>query len=190
MDAAEAERLIAPAVPVGSAVWADFGAGDGTFTRALASRLGPGSRIYAVDRDARALAALKRSVVRSGADVAIVRANLEQPVELPDLQPGTLDGLLVANTLHFMSDPPGVLARLVRWLRPGGSAVVIEYDQRQASRWVPHPIESSDLPALFHAAALTPPRIVARADSAFGGEMYVAVAVRDSSSKQRAALRA
>src|SRR5690348_3116034 len=50
MDAQEAERLIAPAVPAGPAVWADFGAGDGTFTRALAERLGPGSRIYAVDR--------------------------------------------------------------------------------------------------------------------------------------------
>ena len=179
MDAQEAVRLIAPAVPVGAAAWADFGAGDGTFTRALATRLGPGSRIYAVDRDARALAALKRSVARGGTEVTIVRADLERPFELPELDPGALDGLLVANTLHFMSDPPRALARLVRWLRPGGSAVLIEYDQRQATRWVPHPIESSDLPALFQAAALCPPRVVARMDSAFGGEMYVAVGRRE-----------
>ena len=178
MDARDAERLIAPVVPAGAAVWADFGAGDGTFTRALATRLGPGSRIYAVDRDARSLAALKRSVARSGADVAIVRADLEQPFELPDLEPGTLDGLLAANTLHFMSDPAAVLARLARWLRPGGSAVVIEYDQRTRSRWVPHPIPSADLPALFEAAALSPARVVARMESAFGGEMYVAVGRR------------
>ena len=179
MDPQEAERLITPAVPAGAAVWADFGAGDGTFTRALATRLGPGSRIYAVDRDARALAALKRSVAGGGPEVAIVRADLEQPFELPDLEPGTLDGLLVANTLHFMGDPPAVLARLVHWLRPDGGVVVIEYDQRSRSRWVPHPIPSADLPALFEAAALTAPRVVARMESAFGGEMYVAVGRRE-----------
>ena len=178
MDAREAERLIAPAVPAGRAVWADFGAGDGTFTRALAARLGPGSRIYAVDRDARALASLRRSAARGGTEVAIVRADLEQPLELPELEPGELDGLLIANTLHFMSDPPGVLAKLAGWLRPAGTVVVIEYDQRQSSRWVPHPIEAADVPALFHAAALTTPQIVARAESAFGGEMYVAVGRR------------
>lgn len=179
MDALEAERLVAAAIPAGAAVWADFGAGDGTFTRALATRLGPGSRIYAVDRDARALAALERSAARGGPGVTIVRADLEQPLELPGLEPDALDGLLLANTLHFMSDPAGVLARLVRWLRPGGSVVVIEYDRRRPSRWVPHPIDSSDLPALFDSVALTTPRIVARTESAFGGQMYVAVGRRE-----------
>ena len=173
MDAREAERLIEPAVPSGAGVWADFGAGDGTFTRALVARLGPGARVFAVDRDARALAALERV-----AGVTSVRADLKQPFELPGAPPGTLDGLLLANTLHFMRDPPAVLARLVAWLRPGGSAVLIEYDQRSPSRWVPHPIDAADLPALFESAGLEPPRIVARADSAFGGEMYVAVGRR------------
>jgi len=171
MDAQEAERLIEPAVPSGAGVWADFGAGDGIFTRALAARLGPGARVFAVDRDARALAALERSV----AGITSVRADLEQPFELPGAPPGTLDGLLLANTLHFMRDAPAVLARLVAWLRPGGSAVLIEYDQRSPSRWVPHPIDAADLPPLYQAAGLAAPRVVARADSAFGGEMYVAV---------------
>ena len=41
-------------------MWADFGAGDGTFSRALVERLGAGSLVYAVDRDAPALSSIGR----------------------------------------------------------------------------------------------------------------------------------
>src|SRR5438093_515959 len=105
MDASEAARLLAAAAPAGAATWADFGAGDGTFTRALAERLGKGARVYAVDRDTAALATLRRRV-RRGAEVTVVHADLEQAFELPGVGPGDLDGLLVANTLHFMRDAP------------------------------------------------------------------------------------
>jgi len=174
MEAEDAERLIAPAVPAGIGTWADFGAGDGTFTRALAARLGAGARIFAVDRDVRALAKL----ARAHAGVTVVRADLEQAFELPGAEPGTLDGLLVANTLHFIRDHVSVLARLAAWLRPQGIAVVIEYDRRAPSRWTPYPIDETDLPEVFRSASLTPPRICARTTSAYGGEMYVAVGQR------------
>jgi len=128
-----------------------------------------------VDRDARALAALERGIERDGADVTTVRADLSQPLTLPGANAGTLDGLLLANTLHFLPDHADVVARLSRWLRPGGLVVIVEYDRRRPSRWVPHPVDAADLPALFEAATLSPPRIVARVGSAFGGEMVVAV---------------
>src|SRR5215471_3364611 len=175
MDEREAERLIAAAVAPGPGTWADLGAGEGTFTRALAARLGHGARIYAVDRDARALKALERARASLVADVVTVRADMARDLELPGAEPATLDGLLLANALHFLPDTPRALARLTRWLRPGGSAVLIEYDQRTSSRWVPYPVDADGLPALFEAATLTPPQIVARIGSAFGGEMYVAV---------------
>jgi SAM-dependent methyltransferase len=178
MDAEEALRLISVAVPEGPGTWADFGAGDGTFTRALASRLGGGARIYAVDRDERALRRLQRGAKDIQAVVRPVRANLERPFELLGVGPGTLDGFLLANTLHFIRDQSEVLARLAGWLKPGGIAVVIEYDRRAPSRWVPHPIDADDLPALFEGAGLATPRIAARADSTFGGEIYVAMGQR------------
>ena len=174
MEADEALRLITAAVPEGPGVWADFGAGDGTFTRALATRLGRGARIYAVDRDARALRALERAAAGGAAEVTIVGADLRHVFGLPGTDPGTLDGFLLANTLHFIRHQAEVLARLARWLKPGGMAVVIEYDRRSPSRWVPYPVDADDLPELFTAAGLIPARIVARADSAFGGELYVA----------------
>src|SRR4029079_1866133 len=126
MDPREAERLIAAAVPAEPGVWADFGAGDGAFTRALAARLGSGARVYAVDRDERALAVLRRDRVRGAGEVIGSRPALEKAVELPGLAPATLDGFLLANTLHFLSDPPAALARLAAFLRPDVMAVCSE----------------------------------------------------------------
>jgi SAM-dependent methyltransferase len=174
VNTAEAVSLIEVAIPRGTATWADIGAGDGTFTRALAKLLGSDARIYAVDRDARALASLRRWATRERADVMPVEADFTRPLELPEL----LDGLLVANALHFVRDADVVLARLAALVRPGGRIVIVEYDRRAASRWVPYPIPSDRLPTLAAAAGLSTPAIAATRPSAFGGILYVAVADR------------
>ena len=65
MTTDEASELIRDAVltdhgePVGP-VWADMGAGSGTFTFALARLLGPEGRVVAVDREPAALESLRR----------------------------------------------------------------------------------------------------------------------------------
>jgi SAM-dependent methyltransferase len=174
VNTAEAVTLIEAAVPLGKATWADIGAGDGTFTHALSKLLGPDARIYAVDRDGRALASLRRWAARDGADVIPVEADFTQPLELPEL----LDGLLVANALHFVRDADVVLARLAALVRPGGRIVIVEYDRRAASRWVPYPIPTDRLPALAASAGLSTPVISATRPSAFGGILYVAAADR------------
>src|SRR5919197_1039767 len=100
MKIADAASLIAAAVPRHTGVWADLGAGDGTFTRALGRLLGPGSRIYAVDRDRAALASLERAGL-DGITVTTVAADLTRLATLPGVAACTLDGVLLANTLHF-----------------------------------------------------------------------------------------
>ena len=175
MDAREAERLIAAAVPAQPGTWADFGAGDGTFTRPLAARLGPGSRVYAVDHDQHSVRALRRLKVQ-GVEIVALGADLASDFQLPGVGPGTLEGWLLANTLHFMRDADAVLTTLATLLRPDGVAVLIEYDGRRPSQWVPYPIGVADLDSLFEAAMLTAPRVVARTESMYGGELYVAVA--------------
>ena len=178
MDTHEAVELIEAAVPAGTHLWADLGSGDGTFTRALVRILSADARIYAVDRDARALASLVRWARREGANVITVDADFTRPFELPGLGGATLDGLLLANALHFVRDTAGVLGRLAALLRPGGRAVIVEYDRRAASRWVPHPIDSDRLPAHAAAAGLSTPVITATRPSAYGGTLYVAAADR------------
>jgi 16S rRNA C967 or C1407 C5-methylase (RsmB/RsmF family) len=80
---------------------------------ALAELVGQGSRIYAVDRDASALASLARQNVRAGVEVIPVTADFTGPFELPGFEGKLLDGILLANALHFVSEQVDVLRRLV-----------------------------------------------------------------------------
>ena len=147
-------------------------------TRALARALGPRSRICAVDRDTEAVESLRRSSEKGTSAVIPVLADLTRPFELPGLDQTLLDGMLIANTLHFLRDADAVLPLLVARVRPGRRVVLIEYDRRAASRWVPYPVPIARLPALAQAAALSAPAIIATRPSAFGGTLYVAAADR------------
>ena len=178
MNIRDAERLLAGAVERRAGVWADFGAGGGTFTRALARLIGRGSRIYAVDRDPDALASLGRLPASDGVEIVAVNTDFTQPLALPGTTEGSLDGILLANALHFVSEPADVIARLGAWLRPGGRLVVIEYDGRRANRWVPFPISAADLAGVLAGAGFSPPAVTATRPSAYGGAIYVAAADR------------
>lgn len=173
MNPREAEDFLAKAVPRTPGIWADLGAGKGTFTRALAEILGPGSTIYAVDRDPDALATLERTARTAGVRIVPILGDFSA-LELPDAARGTLDGILLANALHFVAEPARVLQSLVRWLRPGGNVVLIEYDRRRANRWVPYPIEKARLAELAEQARLSAPVITGSMPSRFSGELYIA----------------
>ena len=174
----EAAELIEKAVSGPWSSWADLGCGDGTFTRAIARLIGPRGRIYAVDRNPRAVAGVRRWA-REDPRVIPVVADFTRSLDLPGLEGTPLDGILFANALHFVSDPDVVLARLAALLRPGGRIVIVEYDRRGASPWVPHPIPLARLPAVLAGAGLPAPVITASRPSAFGGTLYVAAVDRD-----------
>ena len=178
MNTRDAAALLAGAEPERSGMWADLGAGEGTFTRALAELLGPDSTIYAVDRDAKAVAALERFALTARAKVIPVAADFTRPFELPGFRKKLLDGILLANALHFVRDADVVLARLAAIVKPGGRVVFVEYDRRAASRWVPYPIPVERLPALAASAGLSTPAFTASRPSAYSGDIYVATALR------------
>lgn len=176
MNVDDAARLIADAVPRERGVWADLGAGEGTFTRALSELLEPGSRIYAVDRDAKALADVARWAKKAAADIVTVTADFSKPFDLPGLEGSALDGMLFANALHFVRDPAAVLSRLANGLRPRGRIVIVEYDRRGPNPWVPFPISIERLPEVIAAAGFSPPTVTATRSSAFGGDLYASYA--------------
>lgn len=172
----DALALLAPAIVDRGGVWADLGAGDGTFTRALARLVGPGAQVYAVDRDANAVAALKAWAPSAPCAVVPVTGDFSLPFDPPGAS--LLDGMLFANSLHYVRDAAVVLARLAAWLKPGGRVVIVEYDRRSANRWVPHPIAIAALSELTTAAGLVNSSVVATRPSIYEGDLYVAVADR------------
>jgi len=175
MDARDAARLIAPGIS--GRVWADLGAGRGTFTTALATLLGASGHVYAVERDAGAVDALEKLAHRRGHDerarIDVVRADFATaPLTLQDV-----DGILMANSLHYVSDDdqPPLLARLADKLNERGVLLIVEYDDRPRSRWVPYPVAFHRLAEVAQRAGLAEPELIGRRESAFGGTMYAAL---------------
>lgn len=125
--------------------WADLGAGDGTFTVALADRLAPGSTIHAVDRDAAALARIAAS--KNGVAIETHVADFTRSLPVPS----SLDGIVMANALHFVRDKPAFLKTCAARLNSGGRFLIVEYDTDTANPWVPYPVSLSSLPGLLAA---------------------------------------
>lgn len=178
MHVDDAVALIRDAVGNATGAWADLGAGTGTFTRALARILGAGSTIYAVDDDVSAVAALHRFATTSATRIIPVRADITRPLELPGLGDHLLDGILLANSLHFVPNAERVLMQLAQRVRVGGRVIVVEYDQRAPSRWVPYPIHASRWPQVAASAGLARAAVTATRPSAYAGVLYAGVAVR------------
>lgn len=168
----EAIALIGEAVGPGEA-WVELGAGMGTFTRALATRVGRAGTVWAVDRREDAVRVLGTLDAPDAAPVRAVRADFTEPLDLP-----SLDGILMANALHFVPDPKPLLRTLVAHLRPGGRFLVVEYDLSRGSPWVPYPVPPSRFRKLTSEVGLDDVREIGRRRSSFGREMYAAVGSR------------
>ncbi|MEO8438344.1 MAG: class I SAM-dependent methyltransferase [Chloroflexota bacterium] len=172
MDHADHVGLLRAAVVPGG-TWADIGAGSGAFTLALADLLGPGARIVAGDRDARALLENERAVRARfpATGLTMLIGDLTGPLVLPEL-----DGLVAANSLHFVprDRQVAVIAALAGHLRPGGRFVVVEYDADRGNPWVPHPFSYPSWERLAEAAGLEATRRIGRVPSRFLEAIYAA----------------
>lgn len=174
MDHHDHVRLIRDGVLGGGRVWADLGSGEGAFTLALADLLGPGGAIHTVDRDRRALEVQLRALERAFPAVTVTPlvADFTMPLDLPPL-----DGLVMANSLHFQRDQRAVLRLIHGYLRPGGRLVLVEYDADQGNHWVPFPLAYRSWQALATEAGFRETRRLASVPSRFLSAIYSAVSV-------------
>jgi ubiquinone/menaquinone biosynthesis C-methylase UbiE len=171
-------NLISGGIERTGGVWADFGSGTGIFTRELRGLLGPTSTLYSIERKAHDLDEQQRSMAAlyPRTDIHYLQADFTQQLSLPPL-----DGILMANALHFVrfEQQAAVLARIAAYLRrPGGRFILVEYNARSGNPWVPYPIDLEAFKLLAEQAGLAEPVMLAAFPSRFMREMYAALALR------------
>lgn len=157
-------------------IYADFGAGDGAFTLALRELVGLEATIYAVDRDGAALRRLKKSHharFNTDGNLMLLPNDFSHPLDLPPL-----DGIVMANSLHYFREKEGILRHVRGFLKPGGALLLVEYNVDEGNLWVPYPLSFETFRILAPLAGFTEPRLLAKAPSSFLKEFYSALAHR------------
>lgn len=102
----------------------DAGAGPGWASLDLAEIVGPGGRVFALERSGRFLEFLRGAAGGRGLE-NIESRELDLMVDPLDLDGA--DAFWIRWVLAFVSDPAAVLGKLAAALRPGGVAVIHEY---------------------------------------------------------------
>jgi hypothetical protein len=119
--------------------WADLGAGKGLFSEALLSILFQGSTIHAVDLHTQLNLQHHPSIIFHQAD--FVKEKLPVP---------TLDGILMANSLHYVLEQEVCIQQLKTYLRNyTGVFILIEYDTDRGNQWVPYPVSFARAQTIF-----------------------------------------
>jgi SAM-dependent methyltransferase len=170
----KARTLMRPGVPCAGGTWADLGCGDGIFSAALYTLIRPGGEIYAVDKSRRALRALAREFAEHYSDATLhpMLADFSRALMVPPL-----DGVVMANSLHFFPQKTPVVTQIASLLKPGGRLIVVEYNASRGNYAVPHPLDEHGFLRLARAAGLHQARIMTRIPSTFLGEMYSGIAI-------------
>jgi ubiquinone/menaquinone biosynthesis C-methylase UbiE len=151
--------------------WCDLGCGSGTFTLALASSLATGSTIHAVDLDPKALEQIPDH--ENGIAIRKILGDLRSPsLRLP-----LVDGILMANSLHFIPSQHLFLKRLLSVTK---RFLIVEYERSRPSPWVPYPVPFERLREVFNEAGIERVEKLVTLPSRFGGSMYAAFAEHQS----------
>jgi hypothetical protein len=147
--------------------WCELGCGTGTFTLALAGLLPSGSVIHAIDKDEVSLIQIPDRYQEVTIHKDVLNLNEGDP-SLPKL-----DGVLMANFLHYI-EHQGALVERLRKLSE--RLLIVEYDNRPRSPWIPYPLGFAALRSLLLEQGFTRVDKVGSRPSRFGGEMYSAFA--------------
>ena len=174
MNHADHVALLRGGIETIGGVWADFGSGIGAFTLALADLIGPTGVITSIDRDRSALAQQERSMLaRFPNSIVHYRpADFTRPIR--DSVPA-LDGIVMANSLHFHQRPEPIVQLLKSYLRPHGRFILIEYNLEQGNSAVPYPVSYRQWEEIAQHCGFTHTQLLLTRPSRFLKEIYSAV---------------
>ena len=165
-------RLLRKGVPEAGGVWADLGSGSGAFTLALADLLGKDGHIYSVDKDRRALKEQEQAMrnLFPRVTVQFLVADFTQRLDLP-----VLDGIVMANSLHYVRDKGALLQRIHAYLKPEGRLLLVEYNVDRGNLWVPYPLSYPTWERLVQQNGFRNTQLLEKVPSRFLSEIYSAV---------------
>jgi len=167
-------NLLRNGIPGPGGVWADLGSGSGAFTLALADLIGATGHIYSVDKDRGALREQERAMRSrfSGTTVHYLTADFTQLLDLPPL-----DGIVMANSLHYVRKKDPVLQLIRSYLKPAGRLLIVEYNADRGNMWVPYPFSYRTWEVLAGQNGFSSTQLLATVPSRFFGEIYSAVSM-------------
>lgn len=143
MELSTATNLIKPGVDSSSPqTWADLGSGPGLFAKALSSLLADQSTIYAVDKQS-----WMGKIDSLNKNIKIVQH--EQDFNEYIMHSTRIDGILMANAIHFVEDKIKFLnVAFDHCLKADGRLILVEYNIDAPNPWVPYPVSFQSLAAL------------------------------------------
>lgn len=153
-------------------VWADLGSGSGAFTLALADLIGPRGSIYSVDKSQGALREQEQAMRTHFPETAVryIAADFTHRLDLPPL-----DGVVMANSLHYVKQKDALLQLVRSYLKPGGRFLLVEYNADRGNMWVPYPLSYGSWEALARKNGFASTQLLATVPSRFLGSMYSAL---------------
>jgi ubiquinone/menaquinone biosynthesis C-methylase UbiE len=165
--------LIEKAIRKPGGVWAYLGAGSGAFTLALRDIGGEKIEIYSVDKYLPSLEMQKEQFEQQFPYTHIHYLHIDFTEELPLPQ---LDGILMANSLHFLKNQDRFLRKIRNYLKPEGTLLLVEYNASQGNTWVPYPVSFKKFEELAADTGFTKPTLLHKVPSQFLNEIYSATA--------------
>ena len=179
MDHSDHVNLLKPADIKPGGSWADLGAGSGAFTFATRELTGPTASIYAVDKDRASLHQLEQSYRTRFGDsqnLHLIVGDFSRTLDIP-----LLDGIVMANSLHFFKDKEKILRYVSSYLKPNGILLIVEYNVDSGNMWVPYPFSFGTYCKLAPRANFSAPRLLAKVPSRFLREFYSAACNKNNS---------
>lgn len=112
---------------------ADFGCGSGYFSLALAQKVGQDGKVFALDVLPQSLESVEsRAKLKGITNIIAKRVNLENE-EGSDLPKESLDLVIMKDVLFQNGNKKAILKEAFRVLKPGGQAVIVEWNDGEYS---------------------------------------------------------
>jgi ubiquinone/menaquinone biosynthesis C-methylase UbiE len=168
----ERVNLIRDGINHPAGLWADLGCGKGAFTLALAESLHSPAQIYAIDKKKSALTELKENLLSRfpQLEAHFLDQDFTQRLDLPPL-----DGILIANALHYIGEKVPIIRQVYSYLKTGGRLILVEYNVLRSNPWVPYPISFREWKSLAKESGFTDTKLLGTQPSKYQHQFYAAV---------------